>query len=59
MERGPSAKAVTEPEERRQIEVLGNFRRSPMAVGLAVRLLAHVRSTERSACWVIPAIRQE
>jgi hypothetical protein len=32
MERGPAAKAVTEPEARRAvIDVLGNFRRSPMA----------------------------
>ena len=33
MERGPAAKAVMEPAVRREIEVLGNFRRSPMAVG--------------------------
>jgi hypothetical protein len=48
MERGPAAKAVTEPEARRADRRLGNPRQSPMAVGLAVRLLAPVRSTERA-----------
>jgi hypothetical protein len=51
MERGPAAKAVTEPEARRADRSPGQ----PSSVAMALGLAVPARSTERPAGEVIPA----
>jgi Arc/MetJ-type ribon-helix-helix transcriptional regulator len=59
VERGPAAKAVTEPEARRADRSPGQPSSVATALGLAVRPPVPVRSTGRAAGGVIPATRRE
>jgi hypothetical protein len=59
MDRRSAAKGVTDSAPGRADRHLANLRRSPMAVGLAVRSLAPVHSTETIRREILPATRPE